>query len=587
MKTTLLYFLLFFCTLNTFAQLTQIGTMGDDFWEISGSALHYNSSNGHFEFWSNQDGGIFSTCQGLGSNQDSIFSFRIDDLTNAQRVLDINVPWIDWEDMTSDADGNLYIGDFGNVNSPTELQIVKIPDPNTYAGNPPSVEIIEFVYPFAGIKDMEAMFHFDGYIYLFSKRVNPAENASLIEGYTYCFRIPDSPLAGGGSHTAQACGSFQTQVAGDVANQYRVTGADISPDRRKMVLLTYNRLWVFSCFEQDDFFNGTVNPIALSFTQYEGVSFTNNHELLITREGGIPCPATYSPKAYWIDITPHIDTDCIDCNKVHNGSFSRNDYAWSLFLHSSAAATLNTTGGKAEIDISTTGTSSWHVNIRHKTIALENSKSYQISYEAYADAARPIAVIANNQAGSLGYAYFSQTLSTTPTYYSHTFTMSDPTDFNSYLSFNVGKQLAHKVYFDNITLREVGACSTSPLSLQMKAYLQGPYNIGTGRMNHDLSTLIPTSDPYGLGSTISDPSILSIVGNDAIVDWVKVELRTTATPSTIFQSRAALLQSDGDIVETDGKTPIVFDAVPFGTYHVAIRHRNHLGIMSNTTLTVN
>jgi len=51
-------------------------------------------------------------------------------------------------------------------------------------------------------------------------------------------------------------------------------------------------------------------------------------------------------------------------------------------------------------------------------------------------------------------------------------------------------------------------------------------------------------------------------------------------------SRAALIQRDGDIVDTDGVSPVLFTQVGPGSYHVSIRHRNHLGIMSASALTL-
>jgi len=191
---------------------------------------------------------------------------------------------------------------------PDELQVVKIPDPNTYNGLPPNVEIIEFEYPFPGISDAEAMFHLDGSLYIFSKSFNTATNPNLVEGMTYCFRIPDEPSSTvGSSHIAELVGSFQTQVnAGEDVGMYRVAAADISPDKQKMILLCYGRAWVFSCFEGSDFFGGTASHFDMQYRQYEGVSFINNHEIFITKEGNINDP-NYNPKMYHLDVFPWID----------------------------------------------------------------------------------------------------------------------------------------------------------------------------------------------------------------------------------------------------------------------------------------
>jgi hypothetical protein len=47
----------------------------------------------------------------------------------------------------------------------------------------------------------------------------------------------------------------------------------------------------------------------------------------------------------------------------------------------------------------------------------------------------------------------------------------------------------------------------------------------------------------------------------------------------VIARRAALLQRDGDVVDLDGTSTLAVPVGP-GTYHVAVRHRNHLGAMT-------
>ena len=75
-------------------------------------------------------------------------------------------------------------------------------------------------------------------------------------------------------------------------------------------------------------------------------------------------------------------------------------------------------------------------------------------------------------------------------------------------------------------------------------------------------------------------SILSISTQDAIVDWVFVELRSSTNLDSVITTRAALLQADGDVVDMDGASDLSFINAPAGPYYVVVRHRNHLGIMS-------
>lgn len=137
---------------------------------------------------------------------------------------------------------------------------------------------------------------------------------------------------------------------------------------------------------------------------------------------------------------------------------------------------------------------------------------------------------------------------------------------------------------------------------KLKVFLQGPYNTVTGIMSENLRTapnLIPTSDPYRtapyssffthVNNATAETVNASVFGNavnadDDIVDWVFVELRQNTSPgNTVVQTRSALLQQDGDIVDVDGTSPLYFKNLDSSTnYSVGIRHRNHLGIYTNT-----
>ncbi|MBL7937857.1 MAG: trypsin-like peptidase domain-containing protein [Flavobacteriales bacterium] len=132
-------------------------------------------------------------------------------------------------------------------------------------------------------------------------------------------------------------------------------------------------------------------------------------------------------------------------------------------------------------------------------------------------------------------------------------------------------------------------CATAPNQLRVaaQAFLEGPYINGQSLMTDSLrkAGLIPAQEPYnGLGfgnaggETVST-AVLNTTGNNAIVDWVLLELRSGSPSYTVLARRSALLQRDGDIVDTDGTSAVLFAYAP-GSYHVAVRHRNHLGAMT-------
>ena len=129
-----------------------------------------------------------------------------------------------------------------------------------------------------------------------------------------------------------------------------------------------------------------------------------------------------------------------------------------------------------------------------------------------------------------------------------------------------------------------------PVEVRLRVFLEGPYDAATGLMDDELRSLpdFPLMDPYPtLGYVHTDgdndeplsPATLATTGSDAIVDWVLVELRDANDNTLVVASRSALVQRDGDVVEPDGFSPLLID-VPSTNYHVAVRHRNHLGCMT-------
>ncbi|HQV85790.1 MAG TPA: hypothetical protein PKZ90_07655 [Chitinophagaceae bacterium] len=139
--------------------------------------------------------------------------------------------------------------------------------------------------------------------------------------------------------------------------------------------------------------------------------------------------------------------------------------------------------------------------------------------------------------------------------------------------------------------------------LNLKVFLQGNYNATTGLMGDALRTtnVIPTTQPYSsainarftrvgvydgtasVNETVPNTTVFDVTGtNDDIVDWVYVSLLDGTTPATKLQTRAALLQRDGDVVEYNAVSgtyvPLSMPIDGDGNYHILIGHRNHLSI---------
>lgn len=137
---------------------------------------------------------------------------------------------------------------------------------------------------------------------------------------------------------------------------------------------------------------------------------------------------------------------------------------------------------------------------------------------------------------------------------------------------------------------------SSVIKLRLQAFLGGPYNYTTKQMDQNLRIrgFIPINEPYsnlpgkfthigsGGGEIVSNPAtVFGVTGPDGIVDWVFVELRDPIDSTIVVDTRSGLLQSDGDVVDVDGTSSLLFSVAKPGNYYVTIRHRNHLGAMSN------
>jgi hypothetical protein len=144
---------------------------------------------------------------------------------------------------------------------------------------------------------------------------------------------------------------------------------------------------------------------------------------------------------------------------------------------------------------------------------------------------------------------------------------------------------------------KVAEGQTSRTRLGVIAALAGPYDQVSGLMNDGLraAALVPLTEPYtALGYTITGVNVarkipqvvLNTTGNNAIVDWVWMELRDAANSSTVLAARPALLQRDGDVVELDGVRPVNMGYAN-GSYYVVLKHRNHFGVMTASAMALN
>ena len=222
--------------------------------------------------WLIEDGGNADNLYGINTEGRVVATFEVSNAKNE-----------DWEALTSDTSGNVYIGDFGNNKSKRkDLAIHKLPNPHLEKGDKIPAKRIRFNYPdqkefppdFANRRfDAEAFFHYEGRLYIITKNQSDPFN-----GKAYIYSIPDVP----GEYTAKA--EFQFDTCPE-RSSCRITDAALSPSGNRLVLLSYGKLFVFENFRKEKFGQGPDRTIDLgATTQLEAICFGREDLLYIADE---------------------------------------------------------------------------------------------------------------------------------------------------------------------------------------------------------------------------------------------------------------------------------------------------------------
>ena len=237
--------------------------------EVSG--ITYLDSNNLL--WTLEDSG----------NANEIYGLNFENGKLEKTVIIDNTDNIDWEDITKDKEGNLYIGDFGNNdNERKDLCIYKVDKLSLDGTSAIPAYKISFTYPeqkdfppkkAALFYDVEGFFEYDNNFYLFTKN-----RSKGFDGTAFLYRVPNTA----GFHQAVLMGEFKTC---DNYNHCAITAASISPDETKVAVLTHDKVFLFENFKGDDFLNGLKTTLELNhFSQKEAISFINNDKIFIADE---------------------------------------------------------------------------------------------------------------------------------------------------------------------------------------------------------------------------------------------------------------------------------------------------------------
>lgn len=155
-------------------------------------------------------------------------------------------------------------------------------------------------------------------------------------------------------------------------------------------------------------------------------------------------------------------------------------------------------------------------------------------------------------------------------------------------------QLSVKVFLEGALMETGNQTSTQGRPIMRDDLRNNPFNG---------SNSIPIKDPYqfpvdyldatptmfghvgpglmAINTEIPNPTnVFAVTGDDAIVDWIHVEIRDKNNYLDTIATRAGLLQRDGDVVDLDGVSPLRFNGVNIDQFYVVVKHRTHLGVMS-------
>lgn len=169
----------------------------------------------------------------------------------------------DWEDISADEQGNLYIGDIGNnshqrrdlcvyqINKKIDAVLQKIP----------------IHYPEKQtVPDAEAMFVAQDSIYVFTKNLDKSGTDLFVR------KIGDA--------------ADTLQFKSHINLRTPITGAAINPQKNKFVLISYGKIYYFRIIEHQIDFSNPLYCLKFPHKQTESIAFLDENVVIITNEQG-------------------------------------------------------------------------------------------------------------------------------------------------------------------------------------------------------------------------------------------------------------------------------------------------------------
>ncbi len=261
--------LLYACSLKSQeTNFKEVFTLDKKHTEVSGMIFHAPTQ----KLWMLQDKG----------NPSELYVYSADG-TFENTVTVNNQENTDWEDLSQDKNGNIYIGNFGNNdNKRKDLRILKV-DAATIQFNSVNVsQETTFYYEdqteFPPKKsnllyDCEAFVATNEAFYLFTKN-----RSKGFDGTFYVYKVPNK----NGSFKAEKIATLKT------CDQYKscaITGAALNKNGNEIALLTHDKVLLIP-FVNDDSFkqeNITIKELGHN-SQKEAITFKSDNQLFMADE---------------------------------------------------------------------------------------------------------------------------------------------------------------------------------------------------------------------------------------------------------------------------------------------------------------
>lgn len=180
-----------------------------------------------------------------------------------------------------------------------------------------------------------------------------------------------------------------------------------------------------------------------------------------------------------------------------------------------------------------------------------------------------------------------------PNGYTFNFAWMAPANYDGTVTFYVAGNAANAnfddsgdhIYLNNLSIEHSLTQIPPTMPCRVTLLLEGAYR-GNDSMRTDIydGELLPPTQHYEVYPWLySGTEAMVVPPTTSPTDWVLLELYR-ATDTTLVTKAAALLYPDGKVASPGNDTAVIFQNIPAGNYFLLARHRNHLAVMSRTTI---